>query len=179
MTRTGLPYLPEYFDRYINRCDDVSIAEAIRSSIEELDAAPLHVWRGLGDRAYAPGKWTIRDILQHLIDTERVFSYRALAFARGDAQLLPMLDEDAYAAEAAANRRPMQELVDELKLLHQSALQLFQSFSPRMLLRSGMGFQGAYSVGSIGFILPGHQRWHFRIIEERYLPLLEDGAASV
>ena len=80
--------LPEYFDRYINKCDDVTILEALQQSLQELENAPIEKWKQLGDKVYAPGKWTIREILQHLIDTERVFSYRATAFSRGDENVM-------------------------------------------------------------------------------------------
>ena len=103
MKRSELNPLPEYFDRYINKCDDVGISQAIQTSINELDRIPLAKWEWLKDKTYAPGKWTVKDILQHLIDTERIFMYRALAFSRGEMQLLPSFDEDKYAAAAAGS----------------------------------------------------------------------------
>lgn len=173
MTRSQLNALPEYFDRYINKCDDVGILDAIDTSIDELNNAPLDKWEALGDKAYAPGKWTIKDILQHLIDTERIFSYRVLAFARNETQDMPMFSEDEYANAAQGNNRTLESLVNELRLLHQSVRALFESFTPEMLDKTGKSFKGRYSVASIGFILPGHQRWHFDILEEKYYPLLE------
>ena len=82
MKRSQLPFLPEYFDRYILLCDDVTISEAIQTSIDELDQIPLDQWDASSETTHALGKWNIKDILQHLIDTERVFTYRALAFAK-------------------------------------------------------------------------------------------------
>ncbi len=173
MKRSSLFPLPEYFDRYINLCDDVPIAEAIETSISELDANKMSIWKNMGDFSYEPGKWTIKDILQHLIDTERIFSYRALAIARGEQQQLPSFEEDNYALEADANRRSIESLVEELKQSHRSLQLLYASFTGEMLERKGMGFKGEYSVASIGFCMAGHQRWHFRILEERYYPLLK------
>lgn len=174
MLRSQLSPMPEYFDRYIMKTDDVELLEAIRISIAELDMAPVGKWTALGDRAYAPGKWSVKEILQHLIDTERIFCYRALAFARKESVRLPSYSEDEYGAASDANRRSAEDLVAELRTLHHSTLQLFSSFTPEMLARSGMGFKGPYTVASVGFILPGHQRWHFGIINERYMPLLEN-----
>lgn len=174
MTRSQLSPMPAYFDRYINLCDDVGIAEAIRTSLDELERFPLDAWNALGDRVYAPGKWTVKDVLQHLIDTERIFGYRALAFARGETQRLPSFKEDAYAASARASTRSVESLVDELRTVHQAFMTLFESFPPDALQRTGMGFKGEYSVASIGFCMPGHQRWHLNILRERYLPLLDE-----
>jgi hypothetical protein len=172
MLRSQLHPMPEYFDRYINLTDDVELLTAIEQSMLELDNAPVDKWRALGDRVYAPGKWTIKDMLQHIIDTERVFSYRMLAAARGESQKLPGYDEDAYAALADANRRDLDDLISELKLVRQSVLRLYQSFSEDMLHRVCNGATGQYTVAAIGFMIPGHQRWHFRVLEERYYPML-------
>lgn len=173
MKRSQLSPLPEYFDRYINKCDDAELLDAIQTSIDELDNAPIEKWKALGDKVYAPGKWTVKDILQHLIDTERIFSYRTLAFARGETQSLPSFDEDGYAAAAKANDRSVESLVKELKLLHRSFKILYESFTSDMLGKMGKGFKGDYSVDSIGFCMPGHQRWHLQILEEKYYPLLD------
>ena len=172
MLRSQLHPLPAYFDRYINLCDDVPLLQAIQTSLDEIDRFPLDRWAALGDRAYAPGTWTVRDILQHLIDTERVFSYRALAFARGDTQAMPPFSEDDFAAAARASDRSLDSLMEELKVSRRSFLALYQSFTPEMLARTGMGFRGEYSVADIGFIMPGHQRWHMKVLEERYYPML-------
>lgn len=163
--------LPVYFDRYINETDDLPLDEALEISLHELENAALATWKNIGDKVYAPGKWTIRDILQHIIDTERVFSYRALSFARGEATVQPF-DEDGYAANADAMNRDWDSLLEEAISVRKSTISLFNSFTPEMLLKMGIGFKGEYSVHAIGFILAGHQRWHFRVINERYIPLL-------
>ncbi|MBK8344672.1 MAG: hypothetical protein IPL12_16085 [Bacteroidetes bacterium] len=88
MIRSELTPMPVYFDRYINKNDDVDVITAIHKSIHELENAPLSQWVQIDDKVYAPGKWTIKDILQHMIDTERIFSYRATAFP----EVMPMLN---------------------------------------------------------------------------------------
>lgn len=164
--------LPVYFDRYMNKTDDVTVMEALQISLNELESAPKEKWKMLGDAVYAPNKWTIKDILQHLIDTERVFCYRALSFARGEAEVKPY-DENNFAQMANAHHRTIEHLLEEAIALRKATILLFNSFSNEMLAKIGMGFKGEYSVHSIGFILGGHQRWHFEIIEERYIPLLQ------
>lgn len=171
MTRSQLFPMPEYFDRYINQCDDVEIIKAVETSITELQQVPAEKWKKLDGRVYAPGKWTVKDILQHLIDTERVFSYRATSFARGEKNVMPF-DEELYGKTADANSRTVEDLLKESVCLRQCFLQLYKSFNHEMLNRTGNGFKGEYSVASIGFIVPGHQRWHFEVIKEKYMPLI-------
>jgi DinB superfamily len=172
MKRSQLYPMPEYFDRYINQCDDVELLKAIQTSIDELDNAPIEKWKALGDKVYAPGKWTVKDILQHLIDTERVFAYRATAFARGDEQTMLSFDEELYGKNGIANTRTIEDLIAEMKILRQSFLLLYTSFSNEILQKIGNGSTGKYSVAAVGFIIPGHQRWHLQILEEKYYPLL-------
>ncbi|MDZ4711024.1 MAG: DinB family protein [bacterium] len=173
MKRSDLKDLPEFYDRYINKSPDVELLNALQISIDELSEIPLEKWKSIGSKTYTPGKWTIKDIIQHLIDTERTFNYRALAFARGEKQAMPFFTEDDYAFTANAEGRTIEELLDELKIVHQSSLSLFRSFTPEVLNRTGKGFKGDYSVAAIGFMLPGHQRWHFEVIEEKYSSLSE------
>jgi DinB superfamily len=173
MTRSQINPMPEYFDRYINKCDDVDILEAIQISIDEINDFPIHKWKVLGDKVYAPNKWTLKDILQHLIDTERVFTYRATAFARGDEQTMLSFDEELFGKNADASYRTIEDLIEEMKTLRQSFLCLYKSFLPATLQIIGNGSSGKYSVASIGFTIAGHQRWHLQILEEKYYPLLK------
>ena len=128
-------------------------------------------YKAIGDKVYAPGKWTIKDLFQHILDTERIFCYRALAISRGEEQKLLSYDEDLYAKNAHATNRNLDEIINELKLVRQTSIALFKSFTPEMLLKTGEGFKGKYSVLAIGFMLPGHQRWHVDVIKERYWEL--------
>lgn len=169
MKKSAIIPMPDYFDRYIDMNDDVELNEALQISLHDLKNFPIERWKSIGDRVYAEGKWTIKQILQHVIDTERIFSYRALCFARGETALLPSFDEAGYAQQATTAHRTIDDLVAELATVRSSLITLYQSFTPEMLQRAGLGFKGLYSVLAIGFIIAGHQRWHARIIEERYL----------
>lgn len=177
ISRSQLLSLPEYFDRYINLTDDVSVMKALETSLEELNQIPLPEWERLGDRVYQPGKWTIKDILQHVIDTERVFCYRAVSFARGEQHVLPY-DEQLYGAQAQAVNRSLQDLIEEMRVVRNATLCLFKSFNDQMLNRTGIGIKGPYSVHHIGYIVAGHQRWHFDIIKERYLTLVSQSVVN-
>lgn len=172
MKRSQLHPMPEYFDRYINMTDDIELPDALQLSLQELESAPVAKWKALGNKVYAPGKWTVKDTLQHLIDTERVFSYRATAFSRDEKDVMPF-DEELYGKNANANTRTIEDLLEEAVCLRKSFIWLYKSFTAAMMAREGNGFKGKYSVASIGFIIPGHQRWHFKILEEKYYPLLK------
>ncbi len=172
MKKSSLPYLPEYFDRYINLADDVDLLDALQIAINEITPEKITKWKALKAKIYAPGKWSVKEVLQHLIDTERVFMYRALAFSRGEKAALPSFDEDGYAAASRANKRNIDDIIDDLIQSHKSLLSLYKSFDNEHLLAEGKSFKGSYTVAAIGFTIAGHQRWHLKILEERYYPLL-------
>lgn len=172
MKRTELNPMPNYFDRYINLADDVEAMDALHISLKELETAPLDKWKALGSRVYAPGKWTVNDLLQHLIDTERVFTYRALSFARGDEQRMLGFDEELFARNAQTENRTVDDLLDESLLVRKSSIALFNSFSKDTFNIVGKTYNSELSVAAVAFILAGHQRWHFKVLEERYFPLL-------
>jgi hypothetical protein len=173
MHKQHIANMPQYFDRYINLVDDLSVIDALKLSLEELKLGPIQKWRLLGDKVYAPGKWTIKDMLQHIVDTERVFTYRITAIARGDKQTMLPFDEDVYAIKAQAHHRKLEDLVEELSLLRQSIILMYKGFTQSMLQEIGNGANGIqYSPLALGFMLAGHQRWHFKVLEERYYPLI-------
>lgn len=172
MKRSDIQPLPEYFDRYINLADDIEVIDALEKSLDDLNKLPMDKWNAIGDKVYAPGKWTIKDIVQHITDAERIFSYRALRFARNDSTKLPGFEEDDFAKEAKASRRSLTDLIDELKLVRRSTIAMFTSFDNEMLQRTGPTFKKDISVLGIGFTTAGHQIHHFNILEQRYYPLL-------
>jgi len=121
------------------------------------------------DYRYAEGKWTIKDIIQHIIDTERIFAYRALRFSRNDTTELPGFDENLYADMAHANKRHLKDLLTELSTVRHSTMQMFASFNEEELLRRGIASNNPASVRALGFIIIGHQNHHMKIFSERYL----------
>ena len=174
MKKADIQKMPDYFDKYINLVeDDVTLIEALQISLQELENAPIDKWEALGEKVYASNKWTIKDILQHYIDTERVFVYRITAIARGDKQKMIPYDENIFTENAEANRRTISDLIEELILIRKATIKLYQSFTPNMLNQQGNGFGTMqYCPLALGFMLAGHQRWHFRVLEEKYYPLL-------
>ena len=118
---------------------------------------------------YADGKWTIKELVQHIIDTERVFAYRALRFARRDTTNLPGFDQDEFNATANANARDFEELLEELSLVRKSSISLFKSFDDETLKLIGMASNSGMSVRAVGYIISGHALHHLMILRERYL----------
>lgn len=121
------------------------------------------------DYAYAPGKWTIREMIQHVLDAERVFTYRALSFSRLDASPLPGFDENTWAIHSGAATRRWEDLQDEFKSLRSATEYLFQSFTEAQLKFVGQANGRPLNAFTLGFIIPGHAAHHMRIIKERYL----------
>jgi uncharacterized damage-inducible protein DinB len=163
-------YTP-YFEQYLKLVGfgDKTIIENLESS----QVAFEKVLRNLPEEkqafSYALGKWTIKELIQHIIDTERIFSFRALSFARNDQTVMPGYDHDAFVANDNANERDYYELLDEMKVLRTSSIQLFKSFSEEALLRMGVASNNKMSVRALGYLFSGHQIHHLNIVKERYL----------
>jgi len=119
--------------------------------------------------SYADGKWTVKELVQHIIDTERVFAYRALRFARKDTIDLPGFDQDVFNTNANANNRAFKELLEELELVRKSSILLFKSFDNETLKVMGVASNSAMSVRAAGYIISGHALHHMTVLKERYL----------
>ena len=172
MKKSDTSWPPTYFDTYTKRVADIELTEALAQSLADLHRLDVAKLRSLGDRVYAPGKWTVRDIIQHLSDCERVFAYRALRFARNDKTVMPSFDENLFAETAGANSRPLEQVLEELKLVRASTIALFDTFDDEALRRTGVMASMELPVLALGFTLVGHQIHHFGILVERYFPLL-------
>jgi len=172
MLKSAINIPPSYFDRYIALNDEITVLAALESTLTQLENAHLGLWQSLGHQIYESGKWTINDILQHVADTERVFSYRAFAIARGE-KMVNSFDQNHYALIANANHRNLGDILNEAISIRKSTIALFRSFKTEDLSRTGSNGQQELSVLAIGFIIAGHQIWHQNIITERYLPLLK------
>jgi hypothetical protein len=172
MNKSDLPFMPEFFDRYINLAEDEEINFSLENSLHELENIDRQELESLEGMVYAPNKWTINDILQHLIDNERIQVYRALRFARNDRNQLQGYDQNLFANNTAAKKRTIADLIDELILVRMGTIHLFKSFTNWMLKATGRANGIELTVLAIGFTLVGHQKHHFNIIKERYMPLL-------
>ncbi|MCF0063729.1 DinB family protein [Dyadobacter chenwenxiniae] len=172
MNKSAINPMPQFFDRYINLVEDIDIFEAFDQHAPDNIYAETTKLTELGDRAYAQGKWTVKDILQHVIDNERIMAYRAMRFSRNDKTILPGYDEEILAANTMASQRSIQDLLQEFNQVRQSTISLFKSMSGEMMLRSGFAYKSDISALALGFVIIGHPVHHMRVIRERYFPLL-------
>ena len=159
-----------YYATYISQItNEYNLIEELEISVHRLIKFVQNIPLDKFDYRYAEGKWTIKDILQHLIDSERIFAYRALRFARNDKTELPGFEEKDYAAIANAGKRSIQDLLSEMAVVRQATLAMFKSFSEEELLLKGIASHNTISVRALGFVIIGHQNHHQRIFQERYL----------
>jgi hypothetical protein len=172
MKKSDLNPMPAFFDRYINLVEDIDLADALDKYSPENIYQDLDALKTLEDRVYAPGKWTVRDIIQHVIDNERIMAYRAMRFSRNDNTALPGYDEELLGANTIANQRPLDELREEFVLVRAATKYLFKGMNREMLLRSGVAYKSEISALALGFVIAGHPIHHMNVIRERYFPLL-------
>ncbi|MFK7782922.1 DinB family protein [Psychroserpens sp.] len=161
-------YIP-YYQNYISKAGELDLIDGLKQNKNEILSFLESLSEDTYNYAYAEGKWTIKEVIQHIIDTERIFTFRALSFARKEKIALPGYEQDDYAITSYANRRTKQELLNEYKTLRIATVALFESFSNEMLLQIGNASNNEISVRAIGFILIGHENHHCQIIKERYL----------
>ncbi len=160
---------PNYFNRYIQQVTEQDASIAFAKQWETLKTFFGTIDEAKSTYAYAAGKWSIKALTQHLIDCERIFSYRALSIARGEQVNLPGFDEDAYAAKSDANSRSWQDIVDEFFTVRITTMQLFHSFSKQALEAKGKANNNSLSVADIAYIIIGHCTHHKKVMEEKYL----------
>ncbi|TAE17126.1 MAG: DinB family protein [Bacteroidetes bacterium] len=170
MPSTPIPgeYAP-YFQKYIDLVDAQSSAELIIQHSQGLIQFYSSLPEAKADYAYAEGKWTVKEVLQHVIDTERIFSYRLLRVVRGDQTALPGFDENSYATHAQANARSLESLKDEFAVVRHSTDALLASLTPQQLQRTGNASNHVVSGTALAFMVFGHALHHKNILEERYL----------
>ena len=159
-----------FYSSYISQVSSqYSLIEELEISVHRLRNFVQEIPMNKYDYQYAEGKWTIKDILQHLIDSERVFAYRALRFARRDFTPLPGFEENDYAEVANGSKRSIRDLLTELGIVREATLCLFRTFSDETLQLKGIASGREMSVRALGFIIIGHQNHHQQIFQERYL----------
>jgi uncharacterized damage-inducible protein DinB len=165
---TSTEYAP-FYAAYLGTIKNVDLIEELEICLHDFIKFVQDIPMDKFDYRYAEGKWTIKEIIQHLIDTERIFSCRAMRISRNDQTPLPGFDENDYVVNSDAKERNLQGLLTEYAVVRQSTLSLFKSFSKTQLLRTGTASNFTVSVRAIGFITIGHQKHHQQIFKERYL----------
>lgn len=158
------PYYSTYTD-LVKHKDLIKAFDEHHTMFDDLDHIPLEK----EDHRYAEDKWTIKELLQHVIDTERIFAYRALTIARVPGSALPGYDENAYARTASVAHRSLDEMIDELTAIRAGNVALFNSFTNEQLKAKGTADGKDITVRACGFIIIGHALHHIKILQQRYL----------
>lgn len=160
---------PHYLESYISKVKEDNILDALKANTQLLEAFFKSIPQDKGDYAYAPGKWTIKQLILHISDAERIFSYRALRFGRGDAQKPLPFEEDDYAKNSNADKRTLNSVIEELLAIRKATTLLFESFGKETLKLEGSTAIGKVTVNSIGYAICGHAAHHVAVGKERYL----------
>jgi hypothetical protein len=158
-----------YYKSYIERASKKTIIEGLKDNLEKVVDFFKAIPSEKHEYSYASGKWTIKDVLLHLIDTERVFAYRALRISRYDKTSLSGFEQDDYVLNGFANNRSLESLLDEYIAVRKSTIALYSSFNAGALLQLGEASGYPISVRALGYIITGHENHHCDIIKERYL----------
>ena len=160
---------PAYYHRYVAALGDVDLTGVLRTQITAIESLGAMMNDDDALFRYAEGKWSIKEVLGHLIDCERVFAYRAMSIARGEVQPLPGFDENAYVANAAFDARSLRSLVEEFTSVRSATITLMDSMASSVMQRSGTANGNPITVRALLWIIAGHTEHHLRILHERYL----------
>lgn len=159
----------EYYKTYIELVQTDSLLDELNSSVSDLCILLVDLSSKQSEYRYAPGKWSIKELVQHLIDTEKIFIYRALRFVRNDTQELFGYDHNEYVEQSKVDKRSISDLLNELQLQRQLTIQFYKHLDQDDLTKFGKANGSKLSVRAIGYIQIGHVLHHTRIIQERYL----------
>ena len=158
-----------YYQQYILKSGNATILEGLKANGDKTISFLETIPQDKLEYQYEEGKWTIKEIIQHLIDTERIFTFRALCIAREDKTLFPGFDQDEYVVASKANHRLISDLLQEYKALRLASINLFENFSQEMLRCVGIASNSNLTPRAVAFIIVGHENHHCEIIKERYL----------
>jgi len=164
-----------YYDRYLAVLPEGEVLSLLELGVEKLEILLGEVAETQAEYRYAPDKWSIKEVVLHMIDTERVFAYRALRFSRNDTTPLPGFEQDDYVREGNAGERTLRDLLQEYRAVRAATLALFRGMTEAMLARRGIANEAEMTVRAVPWIVAGHERHHAEILKERYLA----GARSV
>lgn len=165
----NLQSIPPFYKKYVKLVEEPDLLQALRISGHRTSELIASIPEAKQDYRYEAGKWSIRELLCHMIDAERIFAYRALRFARNDSTALHGWEENDYAPLANAEGRSLRQIAYEMDHLRTSTIDLYESFTDEMLHRKGTANNSEMSVMALGFVITGHEMHHRKILLERYL----------
>ena len=163
---------PPYYAPYVSQVPNGDLLQMLEEQADDF----LELLRAFGEEGggtrYAPEKWSVKEVVGHVADAERVFAHRAFRFARADATPLPGFDENVYVARAGFERRALVDLAEEFADVRRATVKFFCTLGDEDLARAGTANGARVTVGALAWIIAGHERHHARILRERYLPLV-------
>lgn len=162
---------PEFLAYVLKLNEGVSLNEAFQISLSRINDLDLSQFNRIGLKTYEKDKWTIHRILQHLIDWERIWCFRAIMFARREGTIPGAHDQEIMGENSNADDLSIEQLVNELRIVRQSTIMMFESFNEEILNTNCVFFEYEMPLYAIGLTITAHQRHHFNTIKERYLPL--------
>lgn len=162
---------PAFLENVYKLNEDNELTEALQLSLKAINNLNIAQLNRIGLKTYEKDKWTIHTILQHLIDWERIWCFRAIIFARAEGTIPEAHDQEIMAKNSNADELSIEQLVNELRMVRQSTIMLFESFNQKILETNCIFFEYEMPLSAIGFSITAHQIHHFNIIKERYIPL--------
>ena len=158
----------EYFSQYVTKAGDGDLMDLLNESLAETERYLFRHINSNWDYSYEEGKWSARNVLQHVIDTERVFAYRALRIGRGDVNTMPGFEQDDYAKKTFFVGRPNEEILEEYKAVREATLYLFHGIDPELLDNKAVASGSIITARACGFIIVGHNKHHLEVLADRY-----------
>ncbi|HLM56348.1 MAG TPA: DinB family protein [Pyrinomonadaceae bacterium] len=158
-----------YYEKYVALVPEGDVVETLGRQMDETLALLAGVDEGRAGGSYEPGKWSVKELVGHIIDSERVFAYRALRFARGDQTPLPGFDQETFSRHVDFDSRPLPHIIEEFASVRRATLSLLGSFDEEAWGRRGVASDNEVSVRALAYIIAGHEAHHVRILRERYL----------
>lgn len=169
MTKPQETEYAAYYGKYVSLVPDGNIVDTLTTQLSETLAAWQAVPADKAEHRYAPGKWSTKEMMVHVIDTERVMAYRALRIARGDKTPLPGFDQDVFMANTECSARSIADLADEFEAVRKSSLHLFRHLTDAAWQQVGTASDNPISARALAYIIAGHELYHQEILRDRYL----------
>jgi hypothetical protein len=160
---------PPYYENYISKLGDQNFSTLIQSQTQELKsffASKPEEWANM---PYAPGKWTPKEVIGHLLDTERIMTFRALCIARGEKKLLPGFDQDPYVVQGQFNAVALDDLLADFEMQRQAILSMVRTFPEASFQEIGSANSNPMSTRALLWIIPGHFMHHFQVLQQHYV----------
>ena len=170
--KVNIEEIPDFYKNYVLTTGGSGLIDSLENGLVHFHEILDNLSKSAGDFRYDSGKWSIKEMIQHIIDGERVFTYRALSFSRGDKTSLPGFEQDEWMAELDLSNRSLEDLVKEFHHTRTSTLDFYGSLTGSQFRKKGKASGVEFSVLGIGFITSGHLLHHLNVLEERYLPKL-------